>query len=127
MLSHDGETTTPEVFADESNSFQVGPTFSPDGRWLAYFSNEAGGNEKRVLEPILLKNGEGQIRVAHMSVIKVEEYSSLSGQGPWPTGALSKRGIRAQPQHGLVSEKLRIREHRALSCGDALKTLLLPS
>ena len=77
------------------------------------FSNEAGGNEKRVLEPILLKKGEGQIRVAHMSVIKVEEYSSLSGQGPWPTGALSKRGIRAQPQHGLVSEKLRIREHRA--------------
>jgi serine/threonine-protein kinase len=39
-LSHDGETTTPEVFADEVG-FQIGPTFSPDGRWLAYFSNES--------------------------------------------------------------------------------------
>ncbi len=39
-LSHDGETTTPEVFADESG-YQIGPTFSPDGRWLAYFSNES--------------------------------------------------------------------------------------
>lgn len=41
-LSHDGETMTPEVFADESNSFQLGPTFSPDGRWVAYFSSESG-------------------------------------------------------------------------------------
>ena len=39
-LSHDGEATTPEVFADEVG-FQIGPTFSPDGRWLAYFSNES--------------------------------------------------------------------------------------
>ncbi len=35
-LSHDGETTTPEVFADESG--QLGPVFSPDGRWLAYMA-----------------------------------------------------------------------------------------
>jgi Tol biopolymer transport system component len=40
-LSYDGETTTPEVFADESG--QSGPAFSPDGRWLAYWSNETGG------------------------------------------------------------------------------------
>ncbi len=51
MLSHDGETTTPEVFADESNSFQTGPTFSPDGRWLAYFSNEAGGSPQIYVQP----------------------------------------------------------------------------
>jgi serine/threonine-protein kinase len=38
-LSHDGETTTPEVFADESG--QLGPVFSPDGRWLAYMSRES--------------------------------------------------------------------------------------
>ncbi len=43
MLSHDGETTTPEVFADESESAQRGPVFSPDGRWLAYSSYESGG------------------------------------------------------------------------------------
>jgi serine/threonine-protein kinase len=41
-LSHDGKTMTPEVFADESNSLQLGPVFSPDGRWLAYFSSESG-------------------------------------------------------------------------------------
>jgi len=40
-LSHDGETTTtPEVFSDENA--QVGPVFSPDGRWLAYMSMESG-------------------------------------------------------------------------------------
>jgi len=40
-LSHDGETTTSEVFADESG-FQLSPVFSPDGRWLAYVSSESG-------------------------------------------------------------------------------------
>ncbi len=40
-LSHDGETTTPDVFADESESSQTNPAFSPDGRWLAYMSSES--------------------------------------------------------------------------------------
>ncbi len=41
-LSHDGETTTPDVFADESESSQSSSAFSPDGRWLAYSSGESG-------------------------------------------------------------------------------------
>ena len=40
-LSHNGETTTPEVFA-ASEFNQSGPAFSPDGRWIAYSSIEAG-------------------------------------------------------------------------------------
>ena len=44
-LSLESETTTPEVFADESESFQLSPTFSPDGRWLAYESGESGSYE----------------------------------------------------------------------------------
>jgi len=39
-LSHEGETTTPEVFADESG-LELGPVFSPDGRWLAYLYGES--------------------------------------------------------------------------------------
>ena len=41
-LSQDGETMTLEVFANESESIQRAPKFSPDGRWLAYYSNESG-------------------------------------------------------------------------------------
>jgi len=41
-LSHNGETTTPEVFAGESGFNQNGPAFSPDGRWIAYSSIDAG-------------------------------------------------------------------------------------
>ena len=44
-LSLESDTMTPEVFADESASFQLGPTFSPDGRWLAYYSWESGRAE----------------------------------------------------------------------------------
>ena len=44
-LSLESETTTPEVFADESESFQLGATFSPDGKWLAYRSTETGNRE----------------------------------------------------------------------------------
>ncbi|HEU5181198.1 MAG TPA: protein kinase [Candidatus Polarisedimenticolia bacterium] len=34
----------PELFLS-GDSFADGPAFSPDGRWLAYFSNESGGYE----------------------------------------------------------------------------------
>jgi serine/threonine-protein kinase len=34
----------PEPFL-KSNSSDVAPSFSPDGRWLAYYSNESGRNE----------------------------------------------------------------------------------
>ena len=44
-LSLESETTTPEVFADESESYQFTPTFPPDGRWLAYDSEESGSYE----------------------------------------------------------------------------------
>ncbi len=44
-LSQDGETMALEVFADESGSIQRAPKFSPDGRWLAYHSNESDGSQ----------------------------------------------------------------------------------
>ena len=50
-LSHDGERTTPEVFADESESAQRGPVFSPDGRWLAYISTESGRRGQVYVQP----------------------------------------------------------------------------
>ena len=42
-LSQDGETMTLEVFANEAESSQRGPKLSPEGQWLAYYSNESGG------------------------------------------------------------------------------------
>jgi serine/threonine-protein kinase len=44
-IAHDGlKTGTPEPFL-QSPSFEVYPSFSPDGRWLAYGSNESGTTE----------------------------------------------------------------------------------
>jgi len=43
-LSRDSGTK-PEVFVDEPVSIQRGPAFSPDGKWLAYHSNESGNTE----------------------------------------------------------------------------------
>jgi serine/threonine-protein kinase len=44
-IAHDGlKTGTPELFL-RSPFFEVYPSFSPDGRWLAYSSNEAGRTE----------------------------------------------------------------------------------
>ena len=37
--------TQPEVFVDEPGSWQRGSVFSPDGKWLAYYSDESGGIE----------------------------------------------------------------------------------
>jgi Tol biopolymer transport system component len=55
-LSHDGETTTLEAFADELG-FQMGATFSPDGRWLAYASNENESNTSQVYVQPFPKTG----------------------------------------------------------------------
>jgi serine/threonine-protein kinase len=45
QIAHDALTTgTPEPFL-RSPSFEVYPSFSPDGRWLVYSSNESGRTE----------------------------------------------------------------------------------
>ena len=43
-LSRDNGTQ-PEIFVDEPGSYQRGSAFSPDGKWLAYYSNESGDVE----------------------------------------------------------------------------------
>ena len=57
-LQLDGDRT-PELFLG-TDALEYQPTFSPDGRWIAYISNESGRNEIYV-RPFPASDGKWQI------------------------------------------------------------------
>jgi serine/threonine-protein kinase len=105
---------TPEPFL-QSSSFEVYPSFSPDGRWLSYGSNESGKWEvyvrrfpddgtKAVVSTsgghisIWLPNGRELLYEDEDHRLMVVRYDDtgafIAGAArPWPNGSLADTGV----------------------------------
>jgi len=99
-VDEDGEAGTPRPFLD-TPAQERGPIFSPDGRWVAYVSNQSGQNEVYVrpypgqVPETTISTGGGQEPVwardgselfyrngQHMLVVQVETQPTFSVERP---------------------------------------------
>jgi serine/threonine protein kinase/WD40 repeat protein len=81
---------TPTTFLSQRNVGAVNPMFSPDGRWLAYQSNEAGTQEVFV-RPFPGPGGRSQVST---SVGAVPTWSRRRNELFYVSGGLGRSGAR---------------------------------